>query len=149
MHDHHMRALKDLKLKATPKRLAILDHLSREPIYRSPEDVWHCLKGEFGRLGLPTVYRNLEELAAGGVISKVLHPNRQLYYFYCRNREHHHHFICMACRRVEDLQTCAAEALEREVGEKIGGMVLSHIVQVNGLCRDCAGESRPGERSPE
>ncbi|HEY6008255.1 MAG TPA: Fur family transcriptional regulator [Geobacteraceae bacterium] len=145
MHDHHQRALKSLKLKATPKRLAILDCLARERTYCSPEDVWQRLREELGSLGLPTVYRNLEELAAGGVISKVLHPNRQLYYFYCPNREHHHHFICMACRRVEDVQACGMEAIEREVGERIGGMVLSHIVQVNGLCQSCADAAGRGE----
>ena len=137
MH-HHATTLKGLRLKATPKRLAILDYLSRERTYRSPEDVWQSLREEFASLGLPTVYRNLEELASGGVIATVLHPNRQLYYFYCPNREHHHHFICMGCRRVEDLHACAMPEIEREVGERIGGTVLSHIVQVNGLCPSCS-----------
>lgn len=143
MHNHHLAALKQLGLKATPKRLAILEILARESTYCSPEDVWQRLKDEFGRVGLPTVYRNLEELAVGGVITQVLHPNRQLYYFLCSNGEHHHHFICVACRRVEDVNVCGMEAIEREVGEKIGGTVLSHIVQVNGLCRDCAAGKRP------
>ena len=147
MHDQHLRVLKELKLKATPKRLAILDHLARERTYRSPEDVWLGLREKFASLGLPTVYRNLEELAAGGVIVKVLHPNRQLYYFYCPNREHHHHFICIACRRVEDVHACAMEAIEREVGERIGGTVLSHIVQVNGLCQSCSAAAAEGGRS--
>ena len=34
---------------------------------------------------------------------------------------------------------CGLENIEREVGEKIGGKVLSHVVQMNGLCRACAG----------
>lgn len=149
MRDRHLTTLKQLGLKATPKRLAILAILARESTYCSPEDVWQRLKGEFGRIGLPTVYRNLDELAMGGLITQVLHPNRQLYYFYCPNDEHHHHFICVACRRVEDVDVCGMEAIEREVGEKIGGTVLSHIVQVNGLCRDCAGDNRQGERNPQ
>ncbi len=144
MHDEHLTTLKGLKLKATPKRLAILKCLARERTYCSPEDVWQQLRREFGSLGLPTVYRNLEELATGGMIAKVLHPNRQLYYFYCPNREHHHHFICLSCRRVEDVHACALEAIEREVGERIGGTVLSHIIQVNGLCPSCAGASGGG-----
>ncbi|SNB46961.1 Fur family transcriptional regulator [Geobacter sp. DSM 9736] len=134
----HNRALKDLRLKSTPKRLAILDLLAQETVYVSPEDIWHKLKGEFSRIGLPTVYRNLEELAGGGVISKVIHPNRQLYYYFCPRQEHHHHFICLSCRRVEDVDFCGMDEIERQVSEEIGGRVLSHIVQVNGLCRDCA-----------
>lgn len=143
MHATHSNALKDLNLKTTPKRVAILNILARESTYVSPEEIWRKLKEQFGRIGLPTVYRNLEELATGGIISKVIHPNRQLYYYFCPNRDHHHHFICLACRRVEDVDYCGMEDLERQVSEKIGGRVLSHIVQVNGLCRDChaAGES--------
>ena len=137
MNAQYAQTLKSLKLKATPKRLAILALLGEEKAYFSPEEAWHRLKEQFSRIGLPTVYRNLEELAAGGVITKVIHPNRQLYYHFCPNRKHHHHFICLSCHKVEDVTACGLEHIEREVGEKIGGKVLSHLVQVNGLCRAC------------
>jgi len=140
MHTDHCRALKNLKLKSTPKRLAILAILEDEFVYLSPEDIWKRLKERFERIGLPTVYRNLEELSEGGIISKVIHPNRQLYYFFCKNTDHHHHFICVSCRRVEDVQFCAVKQIEEEVAEKIQGRIISHIVQVNGLCRTCADE---------
>ncbi len=138
MDQSHALALKDAKMKATPKRLAILDMLDGESAYASPEEIWKRLRDRFDSLGLPTVYRNLEELAESGVISKVIHPNRQLYYYFCRNREHHHHFVCLSCRKVEDVPSCGIEALEREVTQKNGGKVLSHILQLNGLCGGCA-----------
>jgi Fur family transcriptional regulator, ferric uptake regulator len=138
MEQRHAAALKDAGMKATPKRLAILDMLYEESAYASPEELWKRLRDRFDQLGLPTVYRNLEELAGSGVISKVIHPNRQLYYFYCPNREHHHHFVCLSCRKVADLPSCGIEALEREVSERTGGKVLSHILQLNGLCGACA-----------
>ena len=139
MRSQHTKTLKSLNLKATPKRLAILALMGREAAYVSPEDIWLKLKEQFARIGLPTVYRNLEELAAGGVVSTVIHPNRQLYYYFCPNQAHHHHFVCISCRRVEDVDACVLGEIEREVGEKIGGTVLSHVVQVNGLCRACSG----------
>ena len=142
MNQRHVQALKDAGMKATPKRLAILDELDAESGYASPDELWKRLKDRFESLGLPTVYRNLEELASNGVISKVLHPNRQLYYFFCENRDHHHHFVCLSCRRVEDIPACGIEALEREVCERSGAKVLSHILQLNGLCGDCAEASQ-------
>lgn len=138
MQQLHSHALKGLNLKTTPKRLAILDLLAQEPSYVSPDEIWLKLQEQFNRIGLPTVYRNLEELAAGGVITKVLHPNRQLYYFYCPNQHHHHHFVCLNCRRVEDLNFCGMESIEKEISENFRGKILSHIVQVNGLCHTCA-----------
>lgn len=133
----YSKALKDLNLKVTPKRLAVLDILAGEFVYLGPDDVWRKMKERFGRIGLPTVYRNLEDLAAGGVISKVIHPDRKLYYYFCGNREHHHHFICVLCRKVEDITFCAEREIEKEVAGKIKGRVLSHILQINGLCKKC------------
>lgn len=136
--EHHAAVLKSAGMKATPKRLAILELLEAESGYASPEELWKTLKGRFERLGLPTVYRNLEELAESGVLTKVIHPNRQLYYYFCSNQEHHHHFVCLSCRKVEDIPSCGIDALEREVSMRNGGKVLSHILQLNGLCGCCA-----------
>ncbi len=130
-------ALKQLNLKVTPKRLAILTILMNEPSYLSPEEIWKKMKKQFNRIGLPTVYRNLEELAAGDLISKVAHPNRQLYYYFCANRDHHHHFVCLSCRSVEDINFCALDTLQKEVKRKLNGKIISHILQVNGYCRNC------------
>ena len=137
MNEQHATTLKAVRMKATPKRLAILEVLQGENGYASPEELWQRLRGQFNRIGLPTVYRNLEDLAASGVISKVIHPNRQLYYYFCPNRDHHHHFVCLSCRRVEDLPSCNLEPLERDISAKTGGKVLSHILQFTGLCGSC------------
>lgn len=137
MNREHVEALKEVGMKATPKRLALLEALNALSCYASPEELWRKVRDRFERLGLPTVYRNLEELAQSGVLSKVIHPNRQLYYFFCGNRTHHHHFVCLSCRRVEDLPACGIEALANEVQKNYGGRVISHILQLNGLCRTC------------
>jgi len=151
-HDYP-NMLKELRLKVTPKRLAILDFLARTGTYVSPEEVRQNLQGLFGSIGLPTVYRNLDELATGGIVSKIIHPNRQLYYYFCANSNHHHHFICISCREVRDLQICAVKGLEEEINEQVRGKVISHILQVNGLCKTCCekeattGEASRGEGS--
>ncbi len=129
--------LKKINLKVTPKRLAILEILTNESIYLSPEEVWKRMKKYFKKIGLPTVYRNLEELSAGEIIFKVNHPNRQLYYFFCRNRSHHHHFVCLSCRNVEDINFCKLEELEEKVKNDLRGKIISHVLQVNGLCKKC------------
>ena len=139
LHDYPLM-LKDLRLKVTPKRLAILDFLARTGTYVSPEEVRQNLREQFASIGLPTVYRNLDELASGGIVSKIIHPNRQLYYYFCPNSNHHHHFICLSCRTVTDLHICAVKGLEVEINDQVGGKVMSHILQVNGLCGICCAE---------
>jgi Fe2+ or Zn2+ uptake regulation protein len=134
-------SIRDLRLKVTPKRVAILDILARETAYISPEEVWLEMKKRFAKIGLPTVYRNLEDLAHGGLIVKIVHPDRKLYYYFCHNSEfgHHHHFICLACRKVEDLKFCGLEEIRGEVEGNLQGSIVSHLIQVFGLCRRCKG----------
>jgi len=129
--------LRSLKLKVTPKRLAMLEMLADEPAYLSPEDVWDRLKEQFKNIGLPTVYRNLEDLSNGGVIIKVIHPDRKLYYFYCRNTDHHHHFVCVSCRKVEDIRFCGMKEIEDEIKNTLKGHAVSHLLQVYGFCSRC------------
>jgi Fe2+ or Zn2+ uptake regulation protein len=137
MNEELIASIRRLNLKATPKRLAIIEILIRGAGYLSPEEVWTEMKQRFNRIGLPTVYRILEELAEGNIISKIAHPNRQLYYFFCGNNRHHHHFVCLSCRNVDDINFCAIQELQKEVSKKLNGQVVSHILQVNGLCRVC------------
>jgi Fe2+ or Zn2+ uptake regulation protein len=132
--------LKGLSLKSTPKRIALLEILDDEKIYLSPESIWKKMQKKFKSIGLPTVYRILDELHEGNIISRVIHPNRQLYYYLCRNEEHHHHFICVSCSRVEDLHFCAEKDIEALVVKGMKGKVLSHILQINGLCSRCLTE---------
>jgi Fur family transcriptional regulator, ferric uptake regulator len=137
MNEELTASLRRLNLKVTPKRLAVIEILMRVAGYLSPEEIWSEMKRRFSRIGLPTVYRILEELAEGSVISKITHPNRQLYYFFCGNSEHHHHFVCLSCRNVDDINFCAIHELQKEVRKKLNGQVVSHILQVNGLCEAC------------
>ena len=134
----YSRMLKQLNLKVTPKRLAILGILDAEQVYLSPENIWEKMKSSVGKVGLPTVYRNLEELERGGIITKIIHPNRQLYYYFCGNEgRHHHHFICLSCNAVEELDYCPEREIDVKVKKKLKGRALSHLLQVSGLCKRC------------
>jgi Fe2+ or Zn2+ uptake regulation protein len=132
--------LRGLRLKATPKRIAILETLAAEAVYLSPDEIWKQMQKKFTRVGLPTVYRNLEELSASGVVMKIVHPDRRLYYYFCPNSEHHHHFVCISCRKVEDLAFCGLAAIEKEVRKSLNGSVVSHLMQVYGRCSGCSKE---------
>jgi Fe2+ or Zn2+ uptake regulation protein len=142
MSDDFSSILKKLNLKVTPKRLAILEILINESVYLSPEEIWVRMKRQFKKIGLPTVYRNLEDLSEGNIISKVNHPNRQLYYYFCTNMSHHHHFVCLSCRNVEDIDFCKLNEIEKKVKDELRGKIISHIMQVNGLCRNCLNKKK-------
>jgi Fur family transcriptional regulator, ferric uptake regulator len=133
----YREALRCLRMKATPKRIAILEILAEKPIYLNPEEVWIKMKERFNRIGLPTIYRNLEDLCQSGLLISVLHSSHKLHYFFCPNPGHHHHFVCLSCRIVQDIEYCGAQEIEEEVVTALGGKVLSHFLQVHGFCQTC------------
>jgi len=129
--------LRRLGLKVTSRRLAVLQVMSEEGTFLSAEQVWKRARARVGNVGLPTVYRILEELTQAGPVTRVVHEDRQSYYFFCRNERHHHHFVCISCKRVEDIDLCLSDGLRQEISERIKGTLLSHIIQLEGLCRRC------------
>jgi len=129
--------LRGLRLKVTPQRLAILEILAGESTYLTPEEVWNRMRSKSAKAGLPTVYRNLEDLSECGVLIKIVHPDRRLYYYFCPNGHHHHHFICISCRKVEDLTFCGLDIIDKEVRKSLKGAVVSHLMQVYGHCKEC------------
>jgi len=138
MEQDFNQLLRGLRLKATPQRLAVLDVMAREDTFLSAEEIWTRVRDQVSSTGLPTVYRILEELTSAGTVTRVIHGNRQAYYYYCSNQRHHHHFVCLSCHKVEDIELCIADELEKKVSESIKGRLLSHIIQLQGLCRDCS-----------
>ncbi|OPY70609.1 MAG: Peroxide operon regulator [Syntrophorhabdaceae bacterium PtaU1.Bin034] len=137
MRQRFGESLKKLNLKVTSRRLAVLEAMMDESTFLSPDEIWKKVRTKLPNVGLPTVYRILEELVEGGMITRILHDDRQLYYYCCPNRNHHHHFVCVSCRRVEDVEVCLEEALEQEVSQRIKGTLFSHILQLQGLCERC------------
>jgi Fe2+ or Zn2+ uptake regulation protein len=129
--------LKQLKLKVTPRRQEIMNCLGGEQSYLSADEVWGRIKTRLGSIGLPTVYRILDELAVAGVITRIFLSDRKQYYFLCANQGHHHHFVCETCRRVEDLEQCGLDRVSRDIARRSGGRVTSHILQINGICGSC------------
>jgi len=129
--------LKKLKLKVTPRRQEVMNCLGGEESYLSADEVWCRIKARLGSIGLPTVYRILDELAEAGVITRIFLSDRKQYYFLCANRDHHHHFVCEVCRRVEEVEQCGLDGFFHDFAQRSGGRVTSHILQINGVCGEC------------
>ena len=135
--DQSAALLKQLKLKVTPRRQEVITCLSGEQSYLSAEEVWNLIKPRIGSVGLPTVYRILDELAEAGVVTRIFLSDRKQYYFLCATQGHHHHFVCESCRRVEDVEQCGLDGVSRDIARRSGGRVTSHILQINGICGIC------------
>ena len=124
-----------LGLALTPQRLAIYHALAGDDSHPSAEEIYREVKPELPSLSLGTVYRTLELLEENGLISRVLTLSPQARYD--ANQDEHHHFICLRCRRVLDSQDPRLQRLPIRDAAPSGFRVLTHRLQVLGLCQDC------------
>ena len=69
--EEYRKKLKKNGFKITPGREAIIAFFSRKNRYVTPETVWKEVKKSLPRLGLPTVYRNLEQMHKIGILTQV------------------------------------------------------------------------------
>jgi Fur family transcriptional regulator, peroxide stress response regulator len=104
------------------------------------ERIFADVRRELPRISLGTVYRNLQRLAAEGVIG-VTHPDGGPARF-DPTPGGHDHFVCRTCGRLEDLPSSPPDA-GRRAARQAGHAVTSHALVLYGACRDCRSEGAP------
>jgi len=137
--DNYIDRLKKNGHRITPKVRAVIElFLERESIL-DPFEVQERLQKQFKGVGLPTIYRILENLASCGILVTAASEDRQLRYFICQGIEHghHHHFICRCCRKVEEVNLCLMDEVSKYVKRHLKATVESHFLQIEGLCEKC------------
>ena len=130
--------LRENGYKVTPKRKAVLDFMRKHHRFFSPPEIWESLKRKFDCLGLPSVYRIVEEFENIGIVTRIKRDDRQLYYFLCDvDNSHHHHFICRECHGVREVHQCHADLIYGYLERELGCRAESHFMQIEGVCAEC------------
>jgi len=126
--------------RITPKVRAVIELFLKHESILDPFEVQARLQNRFKGVGLPTIYRILENLANNGILITAAGEDRQLRYFICRGieHEHHHHFICRKCGRVEEVNLCLMDEVSKYVKRHLRATVQSHFLQIEGLCAQCS-----------
>ena len=135
-------ALRQHGYKLTPQRLAVLrvivnshDHLTAEAIYER-------VRRDYPSIGLVTVYRMLDVMAGLDLICKIHLDDACRSYLVRRSSAHHHHIMCTVCSRVADFTKCDLGGLQRRISAETGFKIQDHLLQFNGLCRECQTKTR-------
>ncbi|GAA3936064.1 transcriptional repressor [Microbacterium soli] len=89
-------------------------------------------------IGLATVYRALAGLAATGEADSLQSPEGEALYRACRTQGHHHHLICRSCGRAVEIEAKDVEQWAQRVAAQNGFRDPEHVVDIFGLCADCA-----------
>jgi len=128
-----MERYREIGLKLTPQRLAILEYLDGNTAHPSAEDVFNAVRQRFPTMSFATVYNTLETLRKRGLILELsIDPDRKRY---DPNIEPHHHMICLRCKRIVDVQTDFEISIPDE--ELKDFHLLGNHIEFYGICPDC------------
>jgi Fe2+ or Zn2+ uptake regulation protein len=124
-----------MRERRTRQRDIVLEVVRSTMDHPMAEWVFRQARRRLPGISLATVYRNLKELAAEGLIREV-HVGGQTARF-DGNTGFHYHIRCLGCGRVSDLPLSVDERLEREAGRATNYAIFGHAVEVHGLCPAC------------
>ncbi|WP_231294148.1 MULTISPECIES: Fur family transcriptional regulator [Mobiluncus] len=117
---------------------AVLSAVRGVTDFQSAADVFTKLQLKDNPVGLATVYRNLAALADEGILDTVRSTDGTTLYRECESSEHHHHLVCRNCGKTEEFHLKGLEKTLNEMGQEMGFSALNHIVELTGICSECA-----------
>jgi len=123
-------------VRPTPRRLEVLEELSRERDDATAQQLWARLRERDSRAGLATVYRTLALLSERGVVDVLTHHGTEQCYRLCTD-VHHHHLLCERCHRVVEVRECDLGDWLDSVAARHGFVATDHRIEITGLCADC------------
>lgn len=128
--------IRDLQLRVTPSRIALIHLLQRS---EKPQSIDEIAK-QLGDVGMDraTIYRNLVILQGKNLVRQVdLHRDHG--YYEWNDHSDHHHLICKKCRKIQDFHGCDFEQIEKTALKQAPefSKVTEHSFELFGLCKQC------------
>ncbi|BDX33353.1 transcriptional repressor [Mycobacterium antarcticum] len=124
-------------VRATRQGAAVWDLLENLEEFRSAQDLHDELRRRGQGIGLTTVYRRLQSMAASGLVDTLRTESGESVYRRC-SQQHHHHLVCRHCGATVEVQGAKVEAWAAEVAREHGFSEVSHTIEIFGVCADCA-----------
>ena len=133
------KALAVSKLKYTKQREVLLRTLYNSNSHFTPEALHSAIRSAHPELnvGIATVYRTLNLLEESGMATSITF-GAQGKKFELANKPHHDHLICKSCNKIIEFTDSAIEKKQIQIANDNGFILTGHIMQLYGICADCA-----------
>ncbi|MDD3815526.1 MAG: transcriptional repressor [Desulfocapsaceae bacterium] len=122
-------------MRITTQRQIILEELLKVTSHPTANEVYDMVRKRLPRIGLGTVYRNLELMSETGMILKLEVGGTQKRFD--ATVTPHYHVRCMECGRVDDIKIPIQDDINELAAEACHYQILGHHIEFTGLCGDC------------
>ena len=124
--------------RKTRQRAALLQVLRGAGGFRSAQELHAELEQRGGRVGLATVYRNLQNLATAGEVDVLRTSDGEAIYRLCPHAAHHHHLVCRTCGTSVEIESEEVERWAAATASRHGFTSVTHVAELYGVCRSCS-----------
>lgn len=132
--------------RMTKQRQAVFEELQRVDDFRCAQQIFEHLTAQGHKVGLATVYRNLQALAEAGNVDIVRSDEGESLFRLCRTAEHHHHLVCRSCGSTREIEQSDIEQWVGRIATQFGFTAVEHHMELFGLCALCSADSKLRER---
>jgi len=122
-------------MRLTTQRQIILEELLKVSSHPTANEVYDMVRKRLPRIGLGTVYRNLELMAESGMILKLEVGGTQKRFD--ATTKPHYHVRCTECGRVDDVDMPVQQEINESAAQASHYQILNHHIEFTGLCSDC------------
>ncbi|MBW6520067.1 MAG: transcriptional repressor [Desulfoarculaceae bacterium] len=127
-------------MRLTTQRQIILEELLKVSSHPTANEVYDMVRKRLPRIGLGTVYRNLELMAETGMILKLEVGGTQKRFD--ATIQPHYHIRCLECGKVDDIDIAVQQDINEAAAQASQYQILGHHIEFTGLCVDCAGSDQ-------
>ncbi len=129
-------------IRITTQRQILLEELSSVNSHPTACELYDMVRKRLPRIGLGTVYRNLELMAEHGMILKIELGGSQKRFDAITAP--HYHIRCSRCNRVEDIDVDILEDFIGAASKNTAYNIIGHRVEFSGKCPKC--QEKKGNR---
>ena len=122
--------------RPTRQRAAVEELLVNIGDFMSAQDLHARLRAQGQGVGLATVYRTLQAMAADGDVDMMRTSDGEAVYRRCSNG-HHHHLVCRNCGKTVEVEGPAVESWTDKISTENGFSDVHHTLEIFGLCAAC------------
>lgn len=120
--------------RITAPRLEVLSILKNNHNPLTISEIHQMTKNN--KIDLATIYRTINLFHELGIVNEIDFKDEFKRYELVYDRHHHHHIVCKKCKRVENVETCILDELEKFLNKK-GYSDISHSLEFFGVCDKC------------
>lgn len=130
----------DSRIRITTQRQFLLEELAKTNSHPTACELYDKIRQRLPRIGLGTVYRNLEVLADSGLIRKIEGCGAQKRFDAVVKP--HYHVRCSMCGRLEDIDLNSIKELIEAAAAKTAYNIIRHRIEFIGECPACQKKER-------